>query len=545
MALFNNLSLQGKLAGVLLVVSVGFATFGGWSWHTLEELRIEGPTYKRIIQGKDLVADILPPPGFIIESYLVAHELADSQTADTTARLAANLKRLHTDYDTRYAYWQPLGKEHPEIGRLLQQADAPARQFYQVAEERLLRAVGVGDRAAVGATLIELEHLYDAHRVAIDALVKAAEAYNQSIETEAEHLLARSRTGLWLVFLASLGAGVAVFLAVTRRLAADVASLRAQVKRFAEGNLASPVRVDREDELGQLAADLERSRKALAALVEDIRQESARMVDSASDVARATHSMESGAYNQTDSANSMAAAVEELGASIYEIGSGAQRVRDLSETVRKRSKSSENALEDMVLRVQEVSSRVQGSASDVRALSETGERIQRIVTVISDIADQTNLLALNAAIEAARAGDQGRGFAVVADEVRQLASRTAASTQEISNMIDAMYAATGKAVESITRGSDYARATVGTAEQTKAALAETVRDIESLVGDIAHISNALLEQRAASEQIGSAVEQTARTTERHLEEISGMSRTAQSVDQAASKLASVVARFST
>ena len=545
MNLLRNLSLQGKLAVVLAVVAIGFVTFGGWAWRTLEQLRIEGPTYVRIVESKDLIADILPPPGFIIESYLVTHELADSPSADVTAELQARLERLQGEYTARFEHWQALGRINEEIGKLLREADAPARQFYQLANSRLLPAVKAGDHATTNATLTELGRIYRVHRDAIDALVQAANALNQKIEAEAEDLLHHARLVLMLVFVASLGLGMAVFFTVTRRLTADVGALRGQVEQFARGNLASPVHVDRADELGQLAADLERSRKALAGLMNDIRQESSRMVDSASDVARATHSMEAGADNQSDSANSMAAAVEELGASIVEIGSGAQRVRELSETVGARSSSSEVALEEMVLRVQEVSSRVQASASDVRALSETGERIQRIVTVISDIADQTNLLALNAAIEAARAGDQGRGFAVVADEVRQLASRTAASTQEISAMIDAMYAATGKAVESITRGSDYARATVGTAEQTKSALAETVRDIELLVADIAHISSALLEQRAASEQIGVAVEQTARTTEHHVREISGLARTAQTVDESARKLATAVARFST
>jgi methyl-accepting chemotaxis protein len=60
----------------------------------------------------------------------------------------------------------------------------------------------------------------------------------------------------------------------------------------------------------------------------------------------------------------------------------------------------------------------------MRAISESSNRIEDIISVIDSIAFQTNLLSLNSAVEAARAGAEGRGFAVVASEVRMLAQRS-------------------------------------------------------------------------------------------------------------------------
>ncbi|MPZ39062.1 MAG: hypothetical protein GEU95_13550 [Rhizobiales bacterium] len=50
--------------GLLIAVAASL-----WATH---QICVGGPTYTKIIQGKDLVADILPPPAYIIESYLEA-----------------------------------------------------------------------------------------------------------------------------------------------------------------------------------------------------------------------------------------------------------------------------------------------------------------------------------------------------------------------------------------------------------------------------------------------------------------------------------------
>ncbi len=89
------------------------------------------------------------------------------------------------------------------------------------------------------------------------------------------------------------------------------------------------------------------------------------------------------------------------------------------------------------------------AASRIAAVDTALADVARIAGMIEGIARQTNMLSLNATIEAARAGEAGRGFAVVADEVKALATQTAKASEDITERISAIQAATGEAAQAL------------------------------------------------------------------------------------------------
>jgi hypothetical protein len=55
-----------------LVTALGLGAVIATSVYGLSQLKVGGPLYNQIKLGNDLIADILPPPEYVIESYLEA-----------------------------------------------------------------------------------------------------------------------------------------------------------------------------------------------------------------------------------------------------------------------------------------------------------------------------------------------------------------------------------------------------------------------------------------------------------------------------------------
>jgi methyl-accepting chemotaxis protein len=191
---------------------------------------------------------------------------------------------------------------------------------------------------------------------------------------------------------------------------------------------------------------------------------------------------------------SVATATEELSASVDEIG--------------RRVKESSRIADAAVQQAEQTDARI-------GKLSHAAQQIGEVVKLITAIAEQTNLLALNATIEAARAGDAGRGFAVVASEVKSLASQTAKATDEISNHISGMQAATQESVAAIkeiggTIGqiSDIAASIASAVEQQSSATQEIARSVQNVAlgthqaaASVTQVNRGATETGSASEEV--------------------------------------------
>ena len=290
--------------------------------------------------------------------------------------------------------------------------------------------------------------------------------------------------------------------------------------------------------------------RSLASMQRDLREMIELITTKARGVSAITQRLSSGCHSvaissqqQTDGANTMAAAANQMNASIEEITRHAEQARQMANQAEHLAKDGGLVIHQVVKDMDAIAHSVQASAQVIRTLDQESEQIFSIIQVIKGSADQTNLLALNAAIEAARAGEQGRGFAVVADEVRQLAGRTSASTEEIASMVQRIQSSTREAVTSMEAGVTQVDKGMTVTADVERAIREILEATLSTTRLVDDISRTIGEQSLASHEIAQQVENIANMSHDNSQVIEQTARTTDELARLADELGHSVDRF--
>ena len=488
-------------AGLLIAIFAGFWVVAS---QTLAQLQVNGPVYKHIKQGLDLVADILPPPEYVLESYLVVKQMQDETDPTKLDQLIEKMKSLQNDYNTRHEYWAKDLEEGKLKSTLEVDSYEPAQEFYKIVNDSVIPALKKADHETANALInSSLKEAYEKHRAAIDAVVALAnERGSKDEKSTADTILQRTTLMLGLGITVIVMIIVIMFILYRSLSVAHIANrIRDVLQGMQDGNLAQRVNIKRDDEIGLVAQKIDEFIVSLTAMVTQIR-------GSAEQLTAATEEVSSSAQKISDGAQQQSASFEQLSSSVQSNASGAQSANEVSQKVSLNAVKTGDGMNNTI--------------EAMHGIEKSSKQITEAVGIITDIADQTNLLALNAAIEAARAGEHGKGFAVVADEVRKLAERSASSAKDIRSLIEESSGQVGNGVE-----------------LSKAA----GENLKVMVVDIAQVAEQLKAISSATQEQAATMEENTSITESNASAAEELAAAAEEMSAQAQELNTLVSRF--
>jgi methyl-accepting chemotaxis protein len=556
-----KLSIARVLLAFAAVIVAGLACSISLQNYTLSQLKVNGPVYDGIIDGKDLVADILPPPLYLVEAYMLASEaVLDPRKAELAF---TKIGLLEADYQTRRTYWQASHLPPSLKQKLADDVLIKGNAFWKVYRERFSQPSAFG--SAAGPAIQELGDKFWAHDAAVRELVEMANSHLAVEERAAE------TTSASLERMAMAGSGLSVLLFVAgiwyfrRRAISPLGSISSYMTHLAGGDLTKDVPFgNRSDEIGQMAqsveifrqAALERQRmreeaETARVLAADEQQRRAALVaEQAEALSHVVETLGAGLARlaecnirytidnpfmrdfeplRNDFNNALAAfqttlvQVLETTQAIHENG---LEMRSASDNLAKRTEQqaaaleeTSAALEEVAVTVAQASERstetrklvaeakvctedsgrvVQNAIEAMKNIERSAAEIGQIIGVIDEIAFQTNLLALNAGVE----------------EVRELAQRSAMAAKEIKTLVS--------------NSGQQVNVGVKLVDDTGHALARIDHYVSSIDRNVDAISTAAVEQSAGLKQISIAVNELDQMTQQNaamVEETTALSHT--------------------
>ncbi|EIF28616.1 methyl-accepting chemotaxis protein [Burkholderia sp. Ch1-1] len=304
---------------------------------------------------------------------------------------------------------------------------------------------------------------------------------------------------------------------LVRAIVSPVDATIAQFQRMSNGDLTGQIVVSSNNEMGRLAAALQKMQESLIATVNSVRQGTESIDTGVSEIAAGNTDLSQRTEEQAASLEETAASIEQLTSTVKQTADNAKQASSLAQ-----------GASSLAAQGGDLTGQVVGT---MHGIVDDSRRIADIVGVIEGIAFQTNILALNAAVEAARAGEQGRGFAVVASEVRSLAQRSAAAAKEIKGLID-------ESTARVQAGSQL----VERSGSTMTEIVDAIARVSSIMGEIAA---AAIEQSTGIDQVNLAVAQMDEVTQQNAALVEQAAAAASSLEEQARRLTAAVSVFQT
>jgi methyl-accepting chemotaxis protein WspA len=550
----RDVPIRTKLNALLIAYTVTVAAVMALAGYMLARYRVGGPVYDTLSEHLTLTGEMLPPPLLIGQAFLMLQELETETDPTEIRRMLQSFKQYHKDYEDKRKYWLDRNIDPTVREALERSAHLPAEEIFRLANEEYLPALAAGRKGDAAArerarTILhtQIGPLFREHsRVVHEAMRTLQSRTVEEVDSSRRDILYWSNFTIVLSIVALLTFGLIGWF-VIRNIASSAHVLLARLNQMSSGagDLTARLAVDRQDEMGELAAGVNAVIDKIHDIVSKVRESSLQLLSVASEIAAT-------ARNQEQTVNNLSASTTQVAASVREISATS---KDLSGTMNEVSQTASHAAElattgrdnttKMATEMKHLVESTTSVSTKLGMIREKADSINAVVTTITKVADQTNLLSINAAIEAEKAGEYGRGFLVVAREIRRLADQTAVATLDIETMVKQMQDAVSAGVMQMDKFADEVRSGVGQVTKINQMTWEIITEVQSLNGRFQLVNEGMRNQSVGAQQINDAMAQIADGTRRSLQSLQDFERATAHLRASVEGLTQEIAQFKT
>ena len=433
-------------------------------------------------------------------------------------------------------------------------ASASQKDFYQskmqgeyVAEVLRMRKVAF-EKAAEGNFGIEANYWFRMITGKINLLKEVEDRLSTDLKSKAAAFKKQAWSALvqyLVVTICAIIFAIIVSFFINSGITKPIVLQRESMEELAsgEGDLTLRLEVSGKDEVAEAAVAFNNFMDGLQEMIRDIKDASNSIASASEEISSSTEELAAGADNQSRQSNEVASAIEEMASSVQATFSNAQKSLEVSKNTAETATKGGDIVSNTMSGMSRIEHAVSESGDKVKSLGEQSVQIGKIVGVIKDIAAQTNLLALNAAIEASRAGEHGRGFEVVAEEIRKLAEKSADSTLQITEIVEAIQADTSSTVTSMNEVTTEVSEGTKLSNDTGESLQEIISQVKGTVDSIEMVAEASKQQASVSDEVAASVESIASITRETAAGAEEIAQTAQELARLGDNLKRLTERF--
>ncbi|MHC5596814.1 MAG: GAF domain-containing protein [Nostoc sp.] len=298
-----------------------------------------------------------------------------------------------------------------------------------------------------------------------------------------------------------------------------------------------------EDELGTIADAYNNTLQALRQIVIQVQGAAQQVAQTSSNSDASLAGLTNLAQQQSEEITAALGDIQQMVDSTQAVVANAELVQLAVQQANRTVESGDTAMNLTVKAIQGIRETVAQTSKKIKRLSESSQKISKVVNLIGSFATQTNVLALNAAIEATRAGEYGKGFAVVADEVRSLSRQSAAATIEIEKLVQEIQAETGEVAVAMETGIQQVVEGTNLVSDTRQNLNAIVSATAEISQLIQRITAATQKQMAQSVTVTKSMQDVAEIANKTFAESQEIATVFQDLSKMAQELLTTAGKF--